>query len=314
MTTSAQPNLTRFAWLSIAAAITTIALKTAAWWLTGSVGLLSDAAESVVNLMAAGMTLMMLTVAAKPPDEDHEWGHSKAEYFASAVEGGLILVAAVAIAWTGIGRLLHPKAIEQAGLGLVISTGASLVNFAVSRVLFRAGKRHHSIALEADAHHLMTDVWTSAGVLAGIGVVAVTGWQRLDPIVALLVAANIVWTGVQLIQRSTSGLLDIAITAEEQEALKEILARYATQDVQFHAVRTRQAASRRFITMHVLVPGVWTVRRGHDLLEEIEQTICATIPNANVMTHLEAIEDPASFADEGLDRAAATPPAPRPPA
>ncbi|HSM92340.1 MAG TPA: cation diffusion facilitator family transporter [Anaeromyxobacteraceae bacterium] len=318
MTTTAQPNLTRFAWLSIAAAIATIALKTAAWWLTGSVGLLSDAAESVVNLMAAAMTLMMLGVAARPPDEDHAWGHTKAEYFASAVEGGLILVAAAAIAWTGVDRLLHPRPIEQAGIGLAISTGASLVNFAVSRVLFRAGKRYHSIALEADAHHLMTDVWTSAGVLAGIGVVAVTGWQRLDPIVALLVAANIVWTGVQLIQRSTSGLLDIAITQEEQQTLQAILARYAERGVQFHAVRTRQAAARRFITMHVLVPGDWTVRRGHDLAEEIEQAICAVIPNANVMTHLEAVEDPASFADQGLDRAvpgpaeagAPTPPAP----
>ena len=296
-------NLTRFAWLSIAAAITTIGLKTAAWWLTGSVGLLSDAAESVVNLMAAVMTLMMLTVAARPPDEDHEWGHSKAEYFASAVEGGLILVAAVAIAWTGVDRLLHPKPIEQAGLGLAISTGASLVNFVVARILFRAGRQHHSIALEADAHHLMTDVWTSAGVLAGIGVVALTGWERLDPIVALAVALNIVWTGVQLIRRSTSGLLDVAISAEEQKALQDVLARYGSKEVQFHAVRTRQAAARRFITMHVLVPGGWTVRRGHDLVEEIEQAVLAAIPNANVMTHLEALEDPASFADTGLDRA-----------
>ncbi len=303
--TSTQPNLTRFAWLSIAAAVTTIVMKTAAWWLTGSVGLLSDAAESVVNLMAAGMTLMMLTVAARPPDEDHEWGHTKAEYFASAVEGMLILVAAAAIAWTAVQRLLHPKAIEQAGLGLLISTGASLVNFAVARVLFRAGKANHSIALEADAHHLMTDVWTSAGVLGGIALVAITGWQTLDPIVALLVAANIVWTGVQLIRRSTLGLLDIAITPEEQKAVQDVLSRYEAKGVQFHAVRTRQAAARRFITMHVLVPGDWTVRRGHALAEDIEQEICGVIPNANVMTHLEAVEDPASFADQGLDRAPA---------
>lgn len=300
--TSNQANLTRFAWLSIAAAIATIGLKTAAWWLTGSVGLLSDAAESVVNLMAAAMTLMMLTVAARPPDEDHEWGHSKAEYFASAVEGFLILVAAAAIAWTAAQRILHPRAIEQAGLGLAISTGASLVNFLVARVLLRAGKEHHSIALEADGHHLMTDVWTSAGVLSGIALVAFTGWQRLDPIVALLVAVNIVRTGVQLVRRSTLGLLDTAITAEEQQTVQEILARYAARGVQFHAVRTRQAAARRFITMHVLVPGDWTVRTGHDLAEEIEQAICAAIPNANVMTHLEAVEDPASFADQGLDR------------
>jgi cation diffusion facilitator family transporter len=300
--TTAQPNLTRFAWLSIAAAIVTIGMKTAAWWMTGSVGLLSDAAESVVNLMAATMTLMMLTVAARPPDEDHEWGHNKAEYFASAVEGFLILVAAAAIAWAGIDRLLHPKEIEQAGFGLAICTGASLVNWGVARVLFRAGKKHHSIALEADAHHLMTDVWTSAGVLAGIGVVAFTGWQRLDPIVALLVAANIIWTGVQLIRRSALGLLDTAIAPEEHKAVHAILDGYDPQGIKFHAVRTRQAASRRFITMHVLVPGDWSVRQGHELAEKIEREICAAIPNANVMTHLEAIEDPASFADEGLDR------------
>lgn len=300
--TAAQPNLTRFAWLSIAAAITTIGLKTAAWRLTGSVGLLSDAAESIVNLMAAAMTLMMLTVAARPPDEDHEWGHNKAEYFASGVEGALILLAAAAIAWTAGQRLLHPRPIEQVGLGVVVSTAASLVNLAVARVLLRAAKRHQSIALEADGHHLMTDVWTSAGVLAGIGLVALTGWQRLDPIVALLVAANIVWTGVQLIRRSALGLLDTAIAPAEQRAVQAVLDGYAPRGAAFHAVRTRQAAARRFITMHVLVPGDWTVRRGHDLVEEIEQDVRAAIPNANVLTHLEALEDPASFADEGLDR------------
>ena len=305
MTTVTPPSITRFAWLSIAAAVVTISLKTAAWWLTGSVGLLSDAAESAVNLIAACVTLMMLTLAARPPDDEHAWGHNKAEYFASGVEGALILVAAIAIAWTGVERLLHPKAIDQAALGLVVSTGASLVNFLVARTLFRAGKKHDSIALEADAHHLMTDVWTSAGVLAGIGVVAISGWQWLDPIVALLVAANIVWTGVQLIRRSALGLLDSAISSEERTALQAVLDRYGSQHVRFHAVRTRQAASRRFITMHVLVPGDWSVRRGHDLIEEIERDVRAAIPNASILTHLEAVEDPSSFADEGLDRAPA---------
>jgi cation diffusion facilitator family transporter len=305
MTTAAPPSITRFAWLSIAAAIVTIGVKTAAWWLTGSVGLLSDAAESAVNLIAACVTLMMLTVAVRPPDDEHAWGHNKAEYFASGVEGSLILVAAIAIAWTGIERLLHPKEIEQAALGIAVSTGASLVNFIVARILFRAGKKHDSIALEADARHLMTDVWTSAGVLAGIGVVAVSGWQWLDPTVALLVAANIVWTGVQLIRRSALGLLDTAVPVDQRNTLQAILDRYTSQQVEFHAVRTRQAASRRFITMHVLVPGDWSVRRGHDLVEEIERDIRAAIPNANVLTHLEAVEDPSSFADEGLDRAPA---------
>lgn len=303
MNATARPDLTRFAWLSVAAALVTIFLKTGAWWLTGSVGLLSDAAESLVNLVAAAMTLAMLVVAARPPDEEHAWGHTKAEYFSSGVEGALILVAAIAIAWTGIGRLLHPREIEQPGLGVAIGAAASVVNLVVARVLLRASRRHHSIALEADAHHLMTDVWTSAGVLAGIGVVAATGWQRLDPILALLVAANIVRTAVGLLRRSAHGLLDVGIPADEQRALQEILDRYAAGEVRFHAVRTRQAASRRFITMHVLVPGEWTVRRGHDLLEDVERDVRAAIPNANVLTHLEAIEDPASFADQDLDRA-----------
>ena len=306
MSANPAPGLTRFAWLSVAAALVTIALKTLAWRLTGSVGLLSDAAESLVNLLAAGMTLAMLVVAARPPDEEHAWGHTKAEYFSSGVEGALILLAALAIAWTSVDRLLHPRVIEQPGLGVVMGAAASVVNLVVAQVLLRAGRRYHSIALEADAHHLMTDVWTSAGVLAGIGVVAFTGWQRLDPILALLVAANIVRTAVLLLHRSTHGLLDASIPADEQRALAEVLRRYAARQVRFHAVRTRQAASRRFITMHVLVPGDWTVRRGHDLLEEVERDVRAAVPNANVLTHLEAIEDPASFADQELDRTPAT--------
>jgi cation diffusion facilitator family transporter len=299
-----RPDLTPFAWLSIAAAVVTIGLKSTAWLLTGSVGLLSDAVESLVNLVAAVMMLLMLRVAARPADEEHAFGHTKAEYFASGVEGALILVAAGAIAWTAVERLLAPRPIEQAGLGLLVSTGASLVNLGVALVLLRAGKRHRSIALEADAHHLLTDVWTSVGVLLGIGLVALTGWQRLDPIVALAVAANIVWSGFQLVRRSALGLLDTALPAPEQEALRQVVERYTSESLQFHAIRTRQAASRRFISMHVLVPGDWTVRRGHDLLERIEQDIHAAIPQATVLTHLEAIEDPASWLDEGLDRTA----------
>jgi cation diffusion facilitator family transporter len=307
MSTGSSPGLGRFAWLSIAAAVVTIGLKMAAWRLTGSVGLLSDALESLVNLVAAIMTLMMLTVAARPPDEDHAYGHSKAEYFASGTEGALILLAAVAIGWTAVQRFLDPRPIEQAGLGVAVSTAASLVNLGVSRVLMRAGQRHHSIALEADAHHLMTDVWTSAGVLAGIGLVALTGWQRLDPLIALAVAGQIVWTGVQLLRRSAMGLLDAALSPAEQEALRAVLARHEGPALRFHAVRTRQAASRRFISMHVLVPGDWTVRRGHDLLERLEHEIRAVVPNATVLTHLEALEDPAAWQDQGLDRATAPP-------
>jgi cation diffusion facilitator family transporter len=307
MTTATVPvgDLRRFAFLSIAAAVVTIGMKTVAWRLTGSVGLLSDALESLVNLVAAIITLVMLIVAAKPPDDDHAYGHEKAEYFASGAEGALILLAAVGIGWTAVVRLLDPQPLEQVGWGVVVSTGASLVNLAVSRVLLAASKRHHSIALEADAHHLLTDVWTSAGVLAAIGLVALTGWNILDPIIALVVAAQIVWTGIKLLRRSALGLLDTALAAEEQEALRAVLARHQGPELQFHAVRTRQAASRRFISMHVLVPGGWTVRRGHELAEQIEGEVRAAIYNATVFTHLEALEDPASFQDQGLDRPAA---------
>jgi cation diffusion facilitator family transporter len=298
-----RPSLARFAWLSIAAAVTTIGLKTAAWLLTGSVGLLSDAAESVVNLVAAVTTLGMLTVAARPPDAEHAYGHDKAEYFASGVEGALIVVAAIAIAVSAANRLLHPAPLEQVGLGLLVSTGASLVNLAVALVLFKVARRHHSIALEADAHHLMTDVWTSAGVLAGIGVVAVTGWDRLDPFVAIAVAVNITWAGVKLIRRSALGLLDTALPPAEQAAVQKVLDAHAGPEVRFHALRSRQAASRRFVSVHVLVPGDWTVARGHSLLEQVEHGIRQAIPNAHVFTHLEAIEDPTSYADEGIGRA-----------
>ncbi|MBK7585340.1 MAG: cation transporter [Myxococcales bacterium] len=296
------PKLARYAWLSIAAAIATIALKMAAWRLTGSVGLLSDAAESVVNLIAAITALWMLTLAAKPADEEHAYGYSKAEYFASGVEGALILVAAAAIAFAAVERLLEPAPIEKLEFGLVVSLAASLINLAVARVLLVVGKRHHSIALEADGHHLMTDVWTSAGVLIGVGLVAVTGYQRLDPIVAILVALNIVRSGVMLIQRSARGLLDVALVPEEQQALRTVLDRYAGPELEFHALRTRQAGARRFVSLHVLVPGDWSVERGHQLLEEIEKDIRAAVPNVHVLTHLEPLEDPRSFEDQALDR------------
>jgi len=301
------PSLARFAWLSVAAAITTIALKTIAWRMTGSVGLLSDALESLVNLGAAAMTLVMITIAARPPDEDHAYGHGKAEYFASGAEGLLILLAAGGIVWAAVGRLLHPRPLLQLGLGVAVSVAASLVNLGVALVLLRAGRRYHSIALEADGHHLMTDVWTSAGVLVGIGGVALTGWQRLDPLVAIGVALNIVWTGVRLVRRSSLGLLDTVLAPAERRALDEVLSRHAGDLVQFHAVRTRQAGARRFVSLHVLVPGAWSVRRGHALLEEIERDVRAAVPNATVETHLEPIEEPVSFEDQELDRAAPPP-------
>ncbi len=299
---AAPPSITRFAWLSIGAAVATIALKTLAWRLTGSVGLLSDALESLVNQVAAAMTLSMLVVAQKPPTEEHAYGFGKAEYFSSGVEGALILLAAVAIGWTEPGGLLQQARIELAGLGLAVSVAASLVNLAVARVLLRAGKRHHSIALEADAHHLMTDVWTSVGVVLGVGAVALTGWERLDPILAILVALHIVWTGVGIMRRSALGLLDRALPEEDQGLIRSTLERVAPPPVQFHALRTRQAGSRRFVSLHVLVPGEWSVQRGHELLERIEAELRAALPHAAVFTHLEPLEDPSSFADVALDR------------
>lgn len=297
-----EPAAQRFAWLSIAAALATIALKVVAWRLTDSVGLLSDALESLVNLAGALMTLAMLSVAAMPADASHDFGHGKAEYFASAFEGMLILAAAGAIAYAAVGRLIAPRPLEQVGAGLAVSALASLVNLGVGRVLMKAGERYHSIALEADARHLMTDVWTSVGVIAGVAAVAATGWQRLDPLIALLVAANIIWTGVQLIRRSASGLMDAALPAAQQAAVQRVLQAHQAQGLDFHALRTRQSGARQFVSVHVLVPGEWTVRRGHDLLETIEAEIRAALPRAHVTTHLEPLEDPASWQDQALDR------------
>ena len=293
---------TRFAWLSIGAAILTIALKGTAYWLTGSVGLLSDALESVVNLVAALMALAMLTVAARPPDEMHAYGYSKAEYFSSGLEGALILLAAASIAWTAVPRLWIPQPLEHIGLGLTVSVLASAINFFTARVLLGAGKEYRSITLEADAHHLMTDVWTSAGVMLGVGAVALTGWIRLDPIIALIVAANILRIGWRLLGRSTRGLLDATLPVAEQDAIKQVLKHYESEGIQYHALRTRQAGTRAFIALHVLVPRDWTVQRGHDLLEQLERDIRAAVPGAQLFTHLEPQGDPAAWEDIDLDR------------
>lgn len=295
-------SLARYAWLSIAGAIATIALKSGAYALTGSVGLLSDALESVVNLVAALVTLRALAVSARPADEEHAFGHSKAEYFSSAFEGALVLLAATMIAWTAIDRLRHPVALDRLGVGLVVSVGASVINLVVARVLYRAARTHRSIALEADAHHLMTDVWTSVGVLCGVALVALTKWEPLDAIVALFVAVNIVRVGVSLVRRSMLGLLDTALPPETLDAIARVFASYERQGMQFHALRTRQAGARAFISTHVLVPGGWTVREGHDLLEQIESELRVAVPGATVDTHLEPIEDPASWADVALER------------
>jgi cation diffusion facilitator family transporter len=295
-------SLRRYAMISIVAAIATIALKGGAYAITGSVGLLSDALESLVNLAAAIVALIALSAAARPEDEDHRYGHSKAEYFSSGFEGALILLAAASIIYTSVRRLQSPQPIEQVAVGLTIVVAASCVNLVVARVLFRAGRRYHSITLEADAHHLMSDVWTSAGVVVGVGAAALTGWHRLDPIIAIAVALNIVRTGVDILRRSLLGLLDTALPPDLERRISEILARHTTAGVRFHALRTRQAGAWRFIDFHVLVPGSWSVQRGHDLLEQLEEEVRAAVPNSTVFTHLEPIEDPVSWEDTHLER------------
>jgi cation diffusion facilitator family transporter len=302
--TSARPRngAEGYALLSIGAALATITLKLVAWHLTKSVGLLSDAVESVVNILAAVVALWALRYAAAPPDDEHPFGHTKAEYFASGFEGVAILGASIAIAVTAWGRIADPRPIEDPWLGIGVSAVASAINGSVAWVLFRAGRRLDSITLRADAHHLMTDVWTSAGVLAGVALVELTGWTLLDPLVALAVATNIVWMAGRLLLESAHGLLDKTIPEGEQASLEALLERFRSGGVDLHAVRTRQAGPVRFVDMHVLVPGGWTVQRGHDLCEEIEREVRAILPRASVLTHLEPIEDPVSWDDPGSPR------------
>lgn len=302
MTESPERSARFYAGLSIAAALVTIVLKMAAWKLTGSVGLLSDAAESGVNLAAALIALWALTIAAKPPDEAHAFGYSKAEYFASGAEGFLILAAACAIAVAAWGRWQDPKPISDAWLGVGVSAAAAAVNGVVAAALLRAGNRLRSITLRADAHHLLTDVWTSAGVIVGIVLVALTGWLRLDPLIAFAVAVNIVWTGWRLVRETGLGLLDRGVPAEERGEITAALTPFQDQGILFHAIRTRVAGTRRFVTMHVLAPGGWTIQRGHDLCEEIEAAVRKALPQSTVFTHLEPREDPVSWDDRGLDR------------
>lgn len=288
--------------LSIAAAILTMALKFGAYRLTGSVGLLSDALESGVNLVAAVGAFLALSYAAQPPDEEHPFGHGKAEYFSSGLESALIVVAAIGIAIAAWGRLVNPQQIEQVDLGLILTFVATAINGAVAWILLRAGRRLRSITLRADAHHLLTDVWTSVGVAIGIFFVKLTGWLILDPLIALFVAANIVWAGFKLLRETSSGLLDTAIPKDEQKIVTDILLTYDRQGILFHALKTRVAGSRRFITFHLLVPGEWTVQYAHTLCEEIELAIVEALPGSHAVVHIEPKEDPASWADLELDR------------
>ena len=296
-------SLKKFAYLSIAAAVVTIGLKFFAYLYTGSMGLLSDALESCVNLVAAVVALIMIHISEKPADEGHEFGHTKAEYFSSAIEGSLILVAAFSIIWSAVPRLIAPQPIENVGLGLLISTSASLVNLGVALVLISNGKKRKSLLLEADGKHLMTDVWTSAGVIAGVLIVKLTGFLILDPVIAVLVALNIVWTGFTLIKRSANGLMDASITEEELKKVKHYLDGFKTDTIEYHSLMTRQAGQRKFISLHLLVPGEWSVQQGHDFAEKIEESIEDMFSEpVTVSSHIEPIEDPASMRDIGIDR------------
>ena len=293
--------LTRFAWLSMVAAVLTIVLKSIAYFLTGSVGLLSDALESLVNLAGAIMALSMLNIASRPEDDGHHFGHSKAEYFSSGVEGGFIIIAAAGIAYTAIERLINPQPLEQLGIGLAVSAIAGVINLAAALVIGSNGNKYHSVTLTANAKHLMTDVWTSVGVLAGVGLVALTGWGPLDSLVAIAVAINIIWSGVGIVRHSVSGLMDSVLPEDELGLVRAKIDEILPEGTTYHALMTRQAGARRFVSFHVLVPGKWTVKRGHILLESLEIQLTQLLSNMVVFTHIEPLDDPASWKDQTLD-------------
>jgi cation diffusion facilitator family transporter len=296
------PSVVRYAWLSVAAALVTMALKGMAAWLTGSLGLLSDALESFVNLGAALIAVVSLKVAAREPDEEHPYGYTKAEYFSAAVEGALIVLAALAIVAVAVPRLIEPRPIARVDIGIVISLVAAAVNLGTALVLLRAGKRHDAIALEADGYHLLTDVWTSIGVVVGVVATVMTGWLALDPLIAIAVAAHIAWTGAKVLRRSLLALMDRALPEPEMERIREILEPYRVRGLDYHALRTRRAGRLRLVDMHLLVPGAMTVSEAHRVADEIEDQIRAALPGSAVLTHLEPIEDPASYQDQDLIR------------
>jgi cation diffusion facilitator family transporter len=294
--------LPRYAWISAWAAVVTIVLKATAWGITGSIGLLSDALESFVNLATALLAIAMLNLAARPEDEEHPYGHSKAEYFSSGVEGALVLLTGVGIAIAALRRFLQPHPLEQLGIGVTLSALSTAINLGVALLMLRAGRRHRSVTLEANGHHLLSDVWTSVAVVAGLGGVLLTRRHWLDPAVALLVAGHVSWIGISILRRTVTGLMDTALSAEDQTALLRALSVHIVHPVQVHALKSRVAGARRFVSLHVLVPGDWTVQRGHELLERIEAGIRGALPNTSVLTHLESLEDPASWEDIKLDR------------
>ena len=294
-------SLTKWAWLSIAAAVITIGMKLLAYALTGSVGLLSDALESLVNLVAAIIALIALTIAARPADARHHYGHGKIEYFSAGAEGLMIVVAAILIAYEALQRLIAPEPLQDVGIGLAITIAATVINGAVGLLVIRAGRRARSLTLVADGKHLMTDVWTSVGVVIGVALVALTGWLPLDSLIAFAVAANIIWTAIGLIRAAVRGLLDHAMDDADVAVIRGILNgimdEYPAGEVSFHALQTRESGRERFVSVHTLVPGAWTVTQGHDLVERCETAVRAAVPGVHMISHLEPIEDPRSHGD-----------------
>jgi cation diffusion facilitator family transporter len=296
------PSLKQAVLLSIAAAVVTLLLKAAGWLLTGSVGLLSDAAESLINLAAAGFAYVSLAYAAKPVDESHTYGHEKIEYFSSGLEGGLILFAALGIAAFAVYRLVAPQPLplETLGVGMAFTLAATAVNAAVGQYLLRLGRRRHSIVLEADGQHLMSDVWTSGGVLLGLGLVLLTGVKELDSVVALAVSASLLWTAAGLVRRSFKGLMDHALPEEELAKVRAAVEGRLRPGTAYHALRTRQAGARRFVDFHLLVPGTMPVREAHALGDRVEEAVKEALPGAEVTVHIEPIEEQASWQDSAL--------------
>lgn len=291
-------NVQSYLKLSVAVAVATIVLKTGAWWLTQSVSLLSDAMESLVNLAGAMFALAMVTLAAQPADEDHPYGHHKAEYFSSGFEGVLIFVAALAIVWTAVQRLLHPQPLEQVGLGLVLSVVSTAMNGALAWAMLRKSRQHRSMALEADARHLFTDVWTTVGVVAGIGAVVATGWLWLDPVIAIAVALNILREGASLVWRSASGLMDHAVDAETRAAIDQVLADFAHETIRFDHVTTRRAGQRRFVDLHMHMPAGWTLGRAAAVRTSVEQALMSAVPGLRATIQLLPKDVEAHFGDE----------------
>ena len=284
--------------LSVAVALATIALKTAAWWVSGSVSLLSDALESLVNLAGAIFALMMVTVAARPPDDDHPYGHHKAEYFSSGFEGVLIFFAALAIVAAAVDRLLHPQALEAVGWGIALSIVSSMLNGALAWAMARKARSHRSIALEADARHLFTDVWTSVGVVLGLLAVMATGWLWLDPVVAIAVAMNVLREGARLVWRSSEGLMDRAVEPETMTEIERTLEVFRHQAIRFDHLVTRRAGQRRFVDMHMHMPSSWTLGRAAALRTSVEQALMAAVPGLRASIQLLPLDVEAYFDDQ----------------